>query len=89
MKPDPGSCTSFKYRYYYDVQSAKCLHLNYSGCGGNNNNFDSFLDCLDACSGASNLHYKPLNRCELPKDSGKCKEKVLINAKSESTHALS
>ncbi|XP_042204036.1 uncharacterized protein LOC121853752 isoform X3 [Homarus americanus] len=36
-------------RYYYDVPSASCLPFNYTGCGGNDNNFSGHCSCMDAC----------------------------------------
>ena len=31
------------------MKSEECLKFNYSGCGGNENNYDSLLKCKDIC----------------------------------------
>lgn len=74
MPPDPGTCSkaTFQNRYFYSPSLGKCLSFNYSGCEGNNNNFQSFLSCQDSCSGASRIHMSSSikSSCHLPKDPG-------------------
>jgi hypothetical protein len=36
-------------RFFYDQQSKKCKEFEYTGHGGNDNNFESELDCLNDC----------------------------------------
>ncbi len=36
-------------RWYFDVKKEECLEFNYSGCGGNQNNFESLEACKDRC----------------------------------------
>uniref|UniRef100_A0A670KAA3 BPTI/Kunitz inhibitor domain-containing protein n=1 Tax=Podarcis muralis TaxID=64176 RepID=A0A670KAA3_PODMU len=44
-----GLCKAMFPRYYYDVWDKKCTHFIYGGCGGNENNFISYLECYVAC----------------------------------------
>lgn len=47
--PDPGTCFAAFTRWYYDAQEQNCKQFTWGGCGGNDNNFDSFDECMDAC----------------------------------------
>uniref|UniRef100_A0A914P994 BPTI/Kunitz inhibitor domain-containing protein n=1 Tax=Panagrolaimus davidi TaxID=227884 RepID=A0A914P994_9BILA len=47
-----GSCTAPSIRYYYDASSGSCRSFQYSGCGGNANNFQSLASCQATCSGS-------------------------------------
>ncbi|KAL3072028.1 hypothetical protein niasHT_035710 [Heterodera trifolii] len=44
-----GTCTAFVTRYYFDASSGKCKPFQYSGCGGNENNFQSLQSCHSTC----------------------------------------
>uniref|UniRef100_A0A914UV44 BPTI/Kunitz inhibitor domain-containing protein n=1 Tax=Plectus sambesii TaxID=2011161 RepID=A0A914UV44_9BILA len=46
-----GSCSNFVTRYYYDTASGQCRTFQYSGCGGNSNNFNSLSICQSTCGG--------------------------------------
>lgn len=46
---DRGLCKANERRFYYDSVTRMCLPFNYSGCGGNENNFTSRRSCLRAC----------------------------------------
>ncbi|TSK31462.1 Tissue factor pathway inhibitor [Bagarius yarrelli] len=41
--------TSFT-RYYYDARQKTCKQFEYTGRGGNNNNFVSIDDCMSVCA---------------------------------------
>ncbi|XP_014672850.1 PREDICTED: uncharacterized protein LOC106813254 isoform X3 [Priapulus caudatus] len=47
-----GNCDGFHMRWHHNPASNRCERFTYTGCGGNGNNFDSYLDCLVQCSGA-------------------------------------
>ena len=79
MAPSSGDCDTFKQRYYYNRIIGRCLHFNYSGCGGNNNNFESFLSCQDSCSGASKIHLTSVAKCQLPQDLGEYLSSFRLN----------
>uniref|UniRef100_A0A0N4Z5S3 BPTI/Kunitz inhibitor domain-containing protein n=1 Tax=Parastrongyloides trichosuri TaxID=131310 RepID=A0A0N4Z5S3_PARTI len=44
-----GICNAPTIRYYYDAVSGKCRHFQYSGCGGNKNNFQTLASCQANC----------------------------------------
>lgn len=46
---DPGHCRQNIPRYYYNAMFKMCLPFQYSGCGGNQNNFGSFFECQFMC----------------------------------------
>ncbi|KAM5327960.1 tissue factor pathway inhibitor [Glossophaga mutica] len=46
---DRGLCKANERRFYYNSVTGTCLPFNYSGCGGNENNFTSKRSCLRAC----------------------------------------
>ncbi|KAB0362242.1 hypothetical protein FD754_006398, partial [Muntiacus muntjak] len=46
---DRGLCQANVTRFYYNSVIGKCRPFNYSGCGGNENNFTSKKECLRAC----------------------------------------
>ncbi|XP_053774825.1 tissue factor pathway inhibitor isoform X10 [Desmodus rotundus] len=46
---DRGLCNANVTRFYYNLHARKCLQFSYSGCGGNENNFNSRKSCLRAC----------------------------------------
>jgi len=47
-----NSCSkSERLSWYYDASSATCVQFVYAGCGGNNNRFETELDCRAACVG--------------------------------------
>jgi len=39
----------FNLKWYYDDELVMCLSFVYKGCGGNENRFNSELECLGAC----------------------------------------
>ncbi|CAH8459277.1 unnamed protein product [Schistosoma guineensis] len=50
LPKDPGPCTSFQTRYFYDSNTSKCRVFLYGGCLGNFNRFLSRKECELACS---------------------------------------
>ncbi|MPC14186.1 Tissue factor pathway inhibitor [Portunus trituberculatus] len=49
MKWDAGTCRGADLKYYYAPKAGTCIPLYYSGCGGNDNRFDSMEECLHVC----------------------------------------
>lgn len=48
-----GKCTygqDYHRRWYYDDERGSCVSFIYSGCDGNQNNFDSYESCLNFCN---------------------------------------
>ncbi|CAH0716436.1 unnamed protein product, partial [Brenthis ino] len=46
---DYGSCFGYFNRWTWDALSKTCRRRLYSGCGGNQNNFQSRDECLSTC----------------------------------------
>ncbi|KAI0981750.1 hypothetical protein GJ496_005926 [Pomphorhynchus laevis] len=44
-----GTCGKNEVRYYLDFEARKCKQFSYSGCDGNENNFESIEDCENVC----------------------------------------
>ncbi|CAD7088135.1 unnamed protein product [Hermetia illucens] len=49
LPPEVGHCRSTNNRWFYDQGTQDCAIFPYSGCGGNDNNFESREDCLETC----------------------------------------
>lgn len=49
LSPEAGPCRSIIPRYYYDTETGSCQGFDYSGCGGNGNNFATKESCLSHC----------------------------------------
>lgn len=46
---DRGNCSSMSSKYFYERQNGVCKQFMYSGCGGNDNRFDSKQECERHC----------------------------------------
>lgn len=49
LQLNEGQCNDDITRYFYNTITQKCEEFSYSGCGGNLNNFRSFLECQKTC----------------------------------------
>lgn len=49
LPPEIGPCLAAFLRYYYDPQSGRCQEFTWGGCGGNDNNFESLVECEQRC----------------------------------------
>lgn len=49
---DRGNCSKSMSKYFYDKNDGLCKQFVYSGCGGNENRFDSKQECNDQCDQA-------------------------------------
>ncbi|KAJ8913028.1 hypothetical protein NQ315_002043 [Exocentrus adspersus] len=47
---DPGPCTGYFNRWYFDSVKLMCLPFVFGGCRGNRNNFLTAEECTEACS---------------------------------------
>jgi len=66
-----GHCRGFFPSYYYNRVSKKCELFNWSGCGGNNNRFETLESCQTRCpvqkaKRNSELTVKRCTRQEVP-----------------------
>ncbi|XP_055351849.1 LOW QUALITY PROTEIN: papilin-like [Paramacrobiotus metropolitanus] len=66
LPSDRGTCERSLPRWHYDSTDGVCKRFLFSGCGGNNNNFETQLHCLNDCGNAQ-------DKCELPKVVGPCR----------------
>jgi len=48
---DSGMCRSSQIRFGYSASAEKCVKFEYTGCGGNQNNFMSKAECKATCMG--------------------------------------
>ncbi|XP_077980104.1 uncharacterized protein LOC144435382 [Glandiceps talaboti] len=62
--PEYGTCYGQEDKWYYDCKERICRQFTYSGCGGNENRFDSKKECIKHCTDDS---------CCLDPDPGPCK----------------
>jgi len=49
-----GPCEALIPRYYYNAEQGDCVEFSYGGCEGNENNFETYTACLDACGNTCN-----------------------------------
>ncbi|XP_077981679.1 uncharacterized protein LOC144436700 [Glandiceps talaboti] len=74
LPADRGDCTPDRpeQKWYYDCDQGICLPFKYSGCGGNENRFDSCKKCLKHCA-ADSCCFEPD-----PGTIGNCQESKLM-----------
>ncbi|KHN72724.1 Papilin [Toxocara canis] len=46
---DRGACGGKQTRYAFNRQTSQCIPFEYTGCGGNLNNFQTLADCMATC----------------------------------------
>ncbi|XP_018612087.1 collagen alpha-1(VII) chain [Scleropages formosus] len=51
MPLEEGSCSRYTLRWYFNAQVESCRPFIYSGCGGNQNRFNTQEECEDECLG--------------------------------------
>uniref|UniRef100_A0A3P9LQI9 Serine peptidase inhibitor, Kunitz type 1 a n=1 Tax=Oryzias latipes TaxID=8090 RepID=A0A3P9LQI9_ORYLA len=51
--PDTGTCRESSTKWYYDPYQEDCFSFNYSGCGGNENKFETKNYCQSFCRGVT------------------------------------
>ncbi|CDW58038.1 kunitz:Bovine pancreatic trypsin [Trichuris trichiura] len=44
-----GTCTSAVTRFWYNAATRDCESFIYTGCNGNDNNFDNYIKCITFC----------------------------------------
>ncbi|KAL5018638.1 hypothetical protein ScPMuIL_004360 [Solemya velum] len=94
MPIDSGDCSSSEYSWYYDSVSGTCRTFNYSGCGGNGNQFKSKGLCENTCSrevicredvGNGTQCQLNSNRWKFHPDTGQCRQFVDGTCEGETT----
>jgi hypothetical protein len=49
LEAEPGNGTDESIRFFFDETTQKCQNFTFTGDGGNENNFETELDCLNDC----------------------------------------
>jgi hypothetical protein len=49
LPKETGNCDEKKARWHFSQNDNKCMPFYYTGCGGNENNFESYDVCNDQC----------------------------------------
>lgn len=52
LSSERGTCESNLPRWFYDSSDGVCKRFLFSGCGGNSNNFETQVECINDCSRA-------------------------------------
>lgn len=68
---DTGPCKAMVQRWWYSAASDSCEPFTYGGCGGNDNNFRSYDECLESCQGMTRFTAR-FECSEPPKVQGPC-----------------
>ncbi|KAH9515020.1 hypothetical protein Btru_021689 [Bulinus truncatus] len=69
MQPESGHCKGSITMYHYDPSTLRCFQFQYSGCGGNENRFDTQEGCLANCT-------RPVDVCQEKAEVGRCKAMI-------------
>ncbi|GAV03190.1 hypothetical protein RvY_13652 [Ramazzottius varieornatus] len=72
LRSEIGGCQNFGMRWQYDSRISGCRQFVYSGCAGNDNNFESRAQCERRCSPVKRLYKDKLCDAEEDLDSPAC-----------------
>ncbi|KAF0880077.1 TFPI2 inhibitor, partial [Crocuta crocuta] len=75
LPPDEGPCRALISNYYYDRYTQSCRKFMYGGCMGNDNNFETWEACNEACWRIESKLSRP-SFCYSPKDEGLCSANI-------------
>lgn len=57
MVPYRGTCKDFVHKWFFNTSTGMCETFVYGGCMGNNNRFDSQVECMHFCVGGETSEY--------------------------------
>jgi len=74
----PGKCRGFQKKYFHNKNAKKCQEFIYTGCQGNENNYDSLDECEATCGVVTDLALKAGKdpKCNEPVMVGKCRSRL-------------
>lgn len=67
VEPDPGVCRGMFKKWFFNMTSFRCEIFHYGGCYGNDNRFDTAVECIKQCRDPV------LGICALPELSQRCR----------------
>lgn len=67
INKDGGTCSNYTVKYFFDMEYGGCSRFWYSGCGGNDNRFETLEECKGTCEAPSGK-----DACKVPKIHGPC-----------------
>ncbi|XP_037531984.1 tissue factor pathway inhibitor, partial [Nematolebias whitei] len=50
LRQDPGGCQNYSMKWFFDRLQKECARFWYGGCGGNNNRFETRVECEKMCA---------------------------------------
>ncbi|XP_028034800.1 papilin isoform X5 [Bombyx mandarina] len=50
LPAETGECANYEEKWFYDTSEKRCRQFYYGGCGGNENKFNSQIECESRCS---------------------------------------
>ncbi|XP_035782943.1 papilin-like isoform X2 [Anopheles albimanus] len=74
LPQERGDCESNEERWFYDRRAQRCLSFNYSGCGGNGNNFYRQDECERQCSGPTQVDLRGPTDPEPVQNASRCEQ---------------
>ena len=72
----PGRCRGFQKKYFHNKDTEECEEFVYTGCGGNENNYDSQDECEAVCGVERGGRPGRHPRCNKPVTTGNCRSRL-------------
>jgi len=74
----PGKCRGFQKKYFHNKNAKKCQEFIYTGCQGNENNYDSLDECEATCGVVVDMALKAGKdpKCNKPVMVGRCRSRL-------------